>query len=90
MPAEFINIYGFIVFWNIFEYKLAARDEIQYLVLAVHPDHSSVHPVFIFVDQCKRLSLIFQKRRQDAVLKDQITFQKQGIFFDKIILCQRQ
>ena len=90
MPAEFINIYGFIIFRNVFEYKLTARDKIQYLVLAVHPDHRSVHPVLILVHQRERLSLILQKGLQDAVLEDQIAFQQQGIFLDQIVLCQRQ
>ena len=80
-PAKLIQIDCLIVGVLFAEFKFLSRHKFYNAIFFIQFHDRTIHPAFILIHQCQRISWIIDQRTQNGFLKNNIRFQKQSIFF---------
>ena len=90
MSAEFIQIDRLIITIRPAVIQVLDGSKFHNAVILIQFQTGSVHPWCIPVHECQGIPGILKKQIQNRFFKDQIGFQKQGIFLKQIVFCKRK
>ena len=90
LPAELIDIHRLIVSINLIVVECLLWHEINDVVVTVDTHHRAVHPSLILCHKCQIRIWIGKNHLKHPVVKNQVTFNEQGVIFLQLLLYNRQ